>query len=723
MVIVAVFGIFIFIASQIFPLFKGAEVAKLEEGAVPAGDYLAMGVDEWGELPYYITPQGSVVIVPRDKTRKGETLEIDLPEGAEITALQYLPKFKLIVAGTSDGRVVVTEIDQKRDFAGDGRVIMELSTQGVYDFEVPGARVTRIAYGNSDNSKLAVGLLEGTDGVKVVKALQLEKGRGMVGAQKIKVAENFDLSDMIPGEPVQFLVDQQAEGILVGLKGGKVEYLHRDGGKIQLRQEFQPFGDLTNKTISSMDFILGDVSVSVTNPDGVNRIFSLFVPEGGNDRLFGQIKEFPNLAGGGEFYSKSLRKKTFLIGSGSQASLRFPTTGKVRWEEDLGFPIELAMINGKNDTMIFYGKDGIQRFYSLKDPHPEGGFQAFFGKIWYEGKSEPVYEWQSTGGSNDFEPKLSMIPVLIGTLKGTFYAMIFALPIALLAAIYTSQFLHPKVKRIVKPTMEVMASLPSVVLGFLAALWLAPLLETKIPSVFLSILALPTTALLVGWGWSSLPLRHRRLIKPGWEYAALFPIITLTCLVAWNLGPWLESWAFVVTEADGNTVADFRRWWPDVTGLAFEQRNSLIVGFMMGFAVIPIIFTIAEDSLSNVPAPLSSASLALGASRWQTAVRVVLLTASPGIFSATMIGLGRAVGETMIVVMATGNTPVMDMNIFNGMRTLSANIAVELPEAPEHGTLFRALFLGAMLLFLMTFVVNTIAEVIRQRLRDKYKTI
>jgi phosphate transport system permease protein len=141
----------------------------------------------------------------------------------------------------------------------------------------------------------------------------------------------------------------------------------------------------------------------------------------------------------------------------------------------------------------------------------------------------------------------------------------------------------------------------------------------------------------------------------------------------------------------------------------------------MGFAVIPIIFTIAEDSLSNVPGHLRAGSLAVGATRWQTAVRIVLPTASPGIFSAVMIGFGRAVGETMIVLMATGNTPVMDWSIFNGFRALSANIAVELPEAPEGGTLFRVLFLAALLLFCLTFAVNTVAEVVRLRLRQKFR--
>ena len=97
--------------------------------------------------------------------------------------------------------------------------------------------------------------------------------------------------------------------------------------------------------------------------------------------------------------------------------------------------------------------------------------------------------------------------------------------------------------------------------------------------------------------------------------------------------------------------------------------------------------------------------------------------ALPGIFSAAMIGLGRAIGETMIVLMATGNTPIMDWNIFNGMRTISANIAVELPEAPHQGTLYRVLFLSGLLLFMATFFINSLAEIVRQRLRDKYNRL
>jgi phosphate transport system permease protein len=137
--------------------------------------------------------------------------------------------------------------------------------------------------------------------------------------------------------------------------------------------------------------------------------------------------------------------------------------------------------------------------------------------------------------------------------------------------------------------------------------------------------------------------------------------------------------------------------------------------------VIPVVYTIAEDALSSIPASLRSAALGCGASPWQTAIRVVVPAAIPGIFSAVMIGLGRAVGETMIVLMATGGTAIIDGSIFNGFRTLSANIATELPEAPVGGTLFRVLFVAGLLLFAMTFVLNTVAEMVRLRFRKKFR--
>jgi phosphate transport system permease protein len=151
----------------------------------------------------------------------------------------------------------------------------------------------------------------------------------------------------------------------------------------------------------------------------------------------------------------------------------------------------------------------------------------------------------------------------------------------------------------------------------------------------------------------------------------------------------------------------------------YVQRNAMVVGFAMGFAVIPIIYTISEDALSTVPRHLRSASLGAGATPWQTAVRVVMPTAMSGLFSALMIGLGRAVGETMIVLMAAGNTPIEEWNAFNGFRTLSANIATELPEAVRGSTHFRTLFFAALTLLVLTFIVNTVAELVRLRFRRR----
>jgi phosphate transport system permease protein len=151
----------------------------------------------------------------------------------------------------------------------------------------------------------------------------------------------------------------------------------------------------------------------------------------------------------------------------------------------------------------------------------------------------------------------------------------------------------------------------------------------------------------------------------------------------------------------------------------YVQRNALIVAIGMSFAIIPLIFTIADDALSSVPDHLRSASLGAGATPWQTAVRVIVPAAASGLFSAVMIGLGRAVGETMIVLMAAGNTPLMGWNLFNGFQTLSAAIATELPEAARGSAHYRVLFLAALTLFGMTFVVNTAAEIVRQRFRRR----
>ncbi len=730
-VIIAVLGIFIFILSQILPLFQGARVEPLKQISLPPTAYAVLGADEWAEYLLLVTEQGHMAFLDTIGERGLTPVEIDFGEAAPtFSAFDYNQQRQEVVYATTNGRFSVVSLNYSVAFGDDQsrRVVAEPEPGPLLYLGKPGYAIRHIAYGDSGEAKLAAALQD-VDGRLEIHAMTLKQKRSLIGASKIVPGDTYDLTSLVEGEPQHLAVNAQADGIVVATTAGQIYYFFREDDEIIRRQVFAPFEDLSDPSVASMRYLLGGVSLVLASSSGDNRVYSLYVPEGKTTRLFGQTKSFPALPDASStdaetFYAASMRNKAFLIGEGMRASLRYATTEVTRWEQTLPFTISHALIGGKYNRLMFLDTAHTLHTYRLTDPHPEAGFKALFGKIWYEGSSEPKYVWQSTGGTDDFEPKLSLVPVVIGTLKGTLYAMLFAVPIALLAAIYTSQFLHPNLRAWVKPIMEIMASLPSVILGFLAALWLAPLLETRVPSFLLVIIFVPVASLLFGQFWAGLPLSYRNRVKPGYEFIAFMPVFFIVAYLAWQLGPWLEHMLFIVEDtATGQLVADFRLWWPRAVGISFEQRNSLVVGFMMGFAVIPIIFTITEDSLSSVPPALKSGSLALGASRWQTAIRIILPTASAGLFSAVMIGLGRAVGETMIVLMATGNTPVMDFNIFSGMRTLSANIAVELPEAPQFGTLYRTLFLGAMVLFLMTLLVNTIAEIVRQRLRERFRTV
>jgi phosphate transport system permease protein len=444
----------------------------------------------------------------------------------------------------------------------------------------------------------------------------------------------------------------------------------------------------------------------------------------------------------------------------------------------------------RENGVLAVADDGKVYAWDISAPHPETTVQTIFGKVWYEGYPEPGFTWQSSSGTDAFEPKFSLVPLIFGTIKATVYSLLFAIPIALGAAIYTSEFVHHRVRAVVKPTMELMASLPSVVLGFIAALILAPIVETWIAAIFFAFVVIPTGLFVGAYLWQLLPspiaLRYGGLPKfalifltlfvfgylafaagpvfeniffagdlKAWANGSVGSSVPFTSLIAFPfvfLALYLASNPFISTHmgfilrGEDRTragLADMARWVATliVAGVVsyvlalglvalgidprggvvdtYVQRNTLIVGFAMGFAVIPIIYTISEDALNTVPEHLRAASLACGATPWQTAVGVIVPTAMSGIFSAIMVGMGRAVGETMIVVMAAGNTPVMEWNIFNGLRALSANIAVELPEAVRDSTLYRMLFLAALTLFIITFVVNTFAEMVRQRFRKR----
>lgn len=727
-VIIAVLAIFVFIFVQILPLFINASVNYLSEKNLidDPSNVLAIDLDEWAELPILIMKDGSVQYHDLVGYRGAILVDEVFPKEETIAEVNYNSINRLLVAGSESGKFAFAVLGYESGFdeQSNRTVRPNINSSAWYSLTPEGETIIDIDYGQGDTNKMAVALSVDEDGNQHLRAVTLEQKRSLFGAGEISIGGYFDLTPELNTPISRIDVSANGQLLLAITDNGEILLFIFENNELKLRQRFWPFGKESKLRITHSEFLLGDISVVIVNENGDNRIFSLSLNESEGKRLYQQTKEFDPFPETAIDYYPGVRNKSFLLVGKNHASLRYSTTESIRWNEDFSFDILKGVIGEKYDRIALLDTTGNLHLYTLQDPHPQAGLKAFFGKIWYEGQPGPDYIWQSTGGTDSFEPKLSMIPLIIGSIKGTFYAMLFAIPIALLAALYTSQFLQPKLKGVVKPTMEIMASLPSVVLGFMAALWLAPIVDTHIPSIILLLAAIPLATLAFGFATVYLPKKIRNRIPEGKEFLVMAPFLLLVTYISWNLGPVFERLFFVVTNpVTGEQVADFRLWWPDFTGATYTQRNALIVGFMMGFAAIPIIFTIAEDAMSNVPDAMRSGSLALGASRWQTAMSIVLPASVAGIFSSLMIGFGRAVGETMIVVMATGNTPVKDFNLFSGMRTLSANIAVELPEAPYQGTLYRTLFLGALVLFAMTFVFNTIAEILRQKLKDRYKTV
>ena len=406
------------------------------------------------------------------------------------------------------------------------------------------------------------------------------------------------------------------------------------------------------------------------------------------------------------------RRRDFVIGSADgSVALYYSTSGRrllaERWSDA---PVAALALDLKGDGAVAVAGGELLR-RSISNPHPEVSLRTLFLPVHYEGHASGKWVWQTTGGSDAFEPKMSLWPLIFGTLKATLYALLLSVPLALAAAVYVSQLAPARLQTVIKPTLELMAAVPSVVVGFLAALWLAPRLEAALLASLVGAAALPLAVVAALALWRIVPAGLRRRIPIGGELVVVAISAVGVVTAAVLLTDPVESVLF---------GGDFQRFLFTEWGVRYDQRNSLVVGIALGFAVMPVIFTIAEDACSAVPQSLISASRALGATRWQTAVRLVVPAASPGLFAAVMLGLGRAVGETMIVLMAAGNTPLLDLSAFNGMRTMSAAIAVEIPEAPVGSTLFRVLFLTGILLFAFTLVVTTAADVVGSYLRKRY---
>ena len=705
--IVSILGIFFFLFREVTPLFTAPSAKLSQRLNVPA--LLAdegpaqVAVDEHREIAQIFT-SGAIQFFD---LASGRPILVETP--AQLTSRQVTAMASggghtaRLAVGTADGELIVLKIGTSTEFSEQGERRKRPQVYAGAPISVTNSPVIRLAYRSNDQGSLL--------------ALATKAGRLFLA----RIApDDPGGTDMVitelpqpPGAVTSLALDASQEHLFVGTADGHVVHVGlSEAQPPEVRGSYVVAAPTT--AVTMLGFLSGDRSLVVMAADGVVSTWGLVrradAPSGWKLTQMHTFRSHPSPV---TAFAPSQRVKGFITGDAKgNVFLHHATSSQTLLRLTVGeFPIRAVSFAPKGDGVIALDEAGQLSLYQVQNPYPEVTWETLFGKVWYEGYDQPAYVWQSSSGSDDVEPKLGLLPLAFGTLKGTIYALFLAVPIAILAAICTSQFMHHDLRAKVKPIIEVMAALPTVVLGFLAGLWLAPLLERMLPALAGMVLVLPMLVITASFFWYLCPLSVKRRLSPGNEALMLMPILALGiggCLWAHSF---FEVWWF-----DGNIKA----WLTNRLGIQYDQRNALVVGIVMGFAIVPVIYSIAEEALSNVPRSHIAGSLALGATRWQTVWHLVLLSASPGIFSAVMIGFGRAIGETMIVLMATGNTPILDWNWANGFRTLSANIAVEIPEAPHGGSLYRVLFLAALLLFIVTFVINSLAELVRQRLRDKY---
>lgn len=704
LVLVFLFLMIAFLAWITLPLFRGSEASPM--GPVPGplpSDTVFFDIGPFSERFFLITAGGAV---EGRYFGEGETerFRLQLSSEAEVeVTIREVQKVEeeTYALALSDGRVLVERIHFQVDYDPAGRRRTTLASKRLTTFDgLAGSDVDgRFKVHVDEESTVLVRLLEDS---RFYICRRSKKHR--IGEEaELEIKKGF-LETGLNARITDFLITEKGRRLILGADSGAMAICRIEDP--ELPRLFYATTMPSGHGIDRMSWVYGKQSFIIAEPFGALSGWT-YLPQENKLEAFHTLPSHRTRL---RALFHGFKDKTIVgIDEAGIVQVSYLTSERLIHKLTYDSGIKDAVLSSRGDRLLASTEDGRLVSWQLDAGHPEVSAATLWGKVQYEGYSEPDFIWQSSGAHDTFEAKMSLTPLVFGSLKGVFFGMLFSLPLALFAAMYVSHLMEPRFRAVIKPAVELMAAVPTVILGMVAALWLAPRLEHHLLGLTAALLTLPTFVLVSMWV----------LVRRGWkttgrEFLFVLPLLLPACYLAFYLGDILEARLF-----DNNlNLWLFTEW-----GLRVDQRNALVVSFALGFAVIPIVFTISEDALHNVPSRLVAAASALGSSRWQTLRRVVLPPAAPGIFAAVMIGFGRAVGETMIVLMVTGNTPIMSFDIFEGMRTLSANIAVEIPEAPVGSTLYRVLFLSAALLFVLTFFVNSLAEVVRTRLRQKYRNL
>jgi phosphate transport system permease protein len=712
--------IFLYLLYVIQPIFESAKIEPVGQFEISTtAPILSAGIDELKEVAFQINQQGDINFYQLVKSPAHEKGTLVLSENllsgeaGLVDVIRSGIENKLLLDSEGNIRLIAAKFFSNFD-SGSREIIPSvaypLGEESIVVDE-SGAQLAKLAFGMNEEKAVFVAFTQDKRLIKT--SLIAEDDFTYDSAYETTYQEiDFpvdDVNDILVTPDMALAFVRSDDQVFV--------YDLTDEDMVELKATIIPSLEQNSTKphhVTSMALLSGSSSILIGNSAG--KVTQWFEVATDNGRQFKNIRSFDvsDTEAVTNIYTEQFRKSFYTLTPSGEMGVFYTTSEADLWRGQLTSEQTSAFaISPRADGLVII-EDNLLKVFSVENEHPEVTWSALWEEVWYEGYPEPEYIWQSTSGSDDFEGKFSLVPISFGTMKAAMYAMMFAVPIALSAAIYTAYFMTSGMRRKVKPTIELMEALPTVILGFLAGLWLAPIIENYLPAIAMLLVMLPLSVFLTAFAWHQLPKEMKNRIPETWAPIILIPVLLIAGGSAFLLSPFFETLFF---------GGDVRQYITNDLDIDFDQRNSLVVGLAMGFAVIPTIFSMAEDAIFSVPKHLTSGSLALGATQWQTLAKVVLLTASPGIFSAVMMGLGRAVGETMIVLMATGNTPILDWSIFQGMRTLAANIAVEMPESEVGSSHYRILFLAAFVLFVFTFIFNTFAELIRQRLREKYSSL
>ncbi len=702
-VLAALILIFVYLAMVIIPLFSDAEIKPNHATrTTQVGMPLAISVDDYSQLAFVLTQSGEIQYLSMDAPDKPAIYTQQLATNP-VSFSQSAPGLGWYGLVDDQGLAHIFKPEFNATLRENTRPpeVVALSTDMNLTLTDAQDPVTQFVFSASTQTPTIVWQTR----CGKVKARWQEKSALGVAPTTIdfSFSAGFDA-------PQQMLLTPDGETLYLR-DGSELIVLTKAAQKFTVREVIDLTQGDKKHSVRTIDLLAGAYSLLVTHNDG--RVSQWFDTLQNDKRTLTHIRDFKLASELKYLLPDSHRKGFYSFYTNGTLQSHYTTSEKlVLFKRAYKQAPAMAAMSNNERYLITWNDDSL-KVAEVDNSYPEVSLSSLWQKVWYEGYPEPEFVWQSTSASDNFEAKFSLVPIAFGTIKAAMFAMLFSVPLAVLGAIYTAYFMSPRMRRVVKPSIELMEALPTVIIGFLAGLWFAPIVEDHLITVVVMLFVLPLSTMVMGGLWALIPQSQRNRLPNGWHALVLMPVILLLIGIGVWISPSIEQIFF---------GGDMRLFLTN-HGIGFDQRNSLVVGLAMGFAVIPTIFTIAEDAIFSVPKHLSDGSLALGATPWQTLIYVVLLTASPGIFSAIMMGLGRAVGETMIVLMATGNTPLMDWNILEGLRSLSATIAVELPESEVGSSHYRLLFLAALILFVFTFAVNALAELVRQRLRDKYRAL